>query len=138
MARNIDREGPIQVAIVSGLKLQFPKALIFSVPNELASKVGGGKDGAKRQHIIRNVQAKAKKAGMLPGMSDLVMLLEGQFFSFEVKFGYNKQQPNQEAVQVVVEANGGIYAVVRSFDDVMAVIREHRAVVSIPHRGGVS
>lgn len=122
MTRNINHEGPIQRAIFDYLKLQYPHALVFSVPNELASKVGGGRAGKARQITIRNVQAAAKKMGMLPGMADLCMLLDGQFFAFEVKAGRNKQQPNQEAVEYLVDANGGYYYVVRSIDDVKEIM----------------
>lgn len=127
MARNIDREGPIQRAIVNGIKAQFPKALLFSVPNELASKVGGG-TGKRRQTIIRNTQANAKKAGMYPGMADLCLLIDGKLYCFEVKAKGNYQQDNQKAAQARIEDNGGFYAVVRSFDDVMDALRGWEAI----------
>lgn len=137
MARNIDREGPIQKAIVTYLKHQYPKALMFSVPNELASKVGGGKDGKKRQQMIRNVQANAKKMGMLPGMADLCMLHQGRFYAFEVKANGNYQQGNQKAAEALVDANGGFYFVVRSADDVKEVMKSWSLITSIPHKGPV-
>jgi len=140
MGRNKDREGPIQKAIVDFLKKQYPRGLIFSVPNELASKVGGGDytpaGKIKRQKMIRNVQAKAKELGMLPGMSDLCLLLDGMFYAFEVKAEGNKQQPNQKMAQINIEANGGVYAVVRSIDDVQDVMRGHTAIIE--HRGTIS
>ena len=126
MTRNVDREGPIQAAIVEFLRTQYPRALIFSVPNELASKAGGGQDRAMRQTTIRNVQSRAKAQGMLPGMSDLCVLIGGRFFALEVKAKGNGQQPSQEAVQDIVERNGGIYAVVRSVDDVRSVLTAQR------------
>ncbi len=141
MARNIDHESPIQIAIFDYLKIQYPKALIFSVPNELASKVGGGgkspAERERRQIIIRNVQAKAKKMGMLPGMSDLCMLLEGQFYAFEVKAKGNKQQPNQEDAEYAVDTNGGYYFVVRSMDDVKEAMRGVTLATDIEHRGEI-
>ncbi len=126
MTRNIDREGPIQTAIVQFLRTQYPRALVFSVPNELASKAGGGQDRAKRQATIRNMQARAKAQGMLAGMSDIGFLMGGRFFALEVKAKGNGQQPSQKAVQEIVERNGGIYAVVRSVDDVKAVLAAQR------------
>lgn len=144
--RNIDREGPIQRAIVTRLRVQYPTALIFSVPNELASKVGGGKDGKSRQKMIRNAQANAKRLGMLPGMADVCILLDGRFYAFEVKAPGNYQQANQKAAQALVEANGGVYAVVRSYDDVKAaisvnmadVVNMHPETVRIPLKGVIS
>lgn len=139
MARNVDREGPLQKAIVHYLKLQYPHSLLFSVPNELASKAGGGKSTVQRQKMIRNIQANAKKMGMLPGMADLVMLAGGRFYAFEVKAKGNYQQDNQKAAQARVEANGGVYAVVRSSDDVRAVLKAHPPpdVVSVPMMGSI-
>ena len=138
MARNKDVEGPIQQSVFDGLQCQYPKALIFSVPNELASKAGGGKDGKARQHMIRNIQAKAKKMGLLPGMADLCMLLEGLFFAFEVKAKRNYQQPNQKDAQAVIEANGGYYFVVRSVDEAIAAVRSVQLVTAIDHRGSIT
>jgi len=126
MTRKVDREGPIQKAVVEYLNRQYPTALIFSVPNELASKVGGGKTTQARQNIIRNVQAQAKRMGMLPGMADVCMLFEGRFYAFEVKARGNYQQDNQKDAQALVEANGGFYAVVRSIDDVKSVLDTHK------------
>lgn len=119
-----DVEGPIQKSIVKYLRTQYPGALIFSVPNELASKAGAGLPVHKRASVIRNIQAKAKSQGMLPGMSDVCMLLDSRFYAFEVKAKGNYQQDNQKDCQRVTEANGGVYAVVRSIDDVKAVMDE--------------
>lgn len=122
MRRNIDREAPIQRSIVQYLRAQYPHSALFSVPNELASKVGGrGKD---RQRIIRNAQANAKRLGMLPGAPDLCMLHDGTLYAFEVKAEGNYQQKNQKAAQARFEANGGKYFVVRSIDDVREAMSE--------------
>ena len=143
MTRKVDREGPIQKAVVEYLKRQYPTALIFSVPNELASKAGGGKTTQARQNIIRNVQAQAKRMGMLPGMADVCMLLGGRFYAFEVKAKGNYQQDNQKDAQALVEGNGGIYAVVRSIDDVKGVLDAHEPrtladIVNLPVMGSIN
>lgn len=124
MARQTDREGPIQAAIVSYLRTQFPHACMFSVPNELASKVGAGRKD--RQKAIMLAQARAKKQGMLPGAPDLVMIHQGEFYAFEVKAEGNYQQQNQKAAQASIEANGGRYFVVRSVDDVAEIMADHK------------
>ena len=79
------KEDPIQRAIFQFLCYQYPQAVVFSVPNELASKAGAGYSKYKQATTIRNIQSNAKKMGMLPGMADLCMLWGGQFFAFEVK-----------------------------------------------------
>jgi hypothetical protein len=142
LARNIDHESPIQISIFDYLQCQYPRALIFSVPNELASKVGGGgktpAERQRRQNMIRNVQAKAKKMGMLPGMGDIAMLHDWVFYVFEVKAKGNYQQPNQKAVQATTEANGGHYFVVRSIDDVRKAMKSVTLTTDIEHRGAIS
>lgn len=124
MARNIDREGPIQAAIVEYLRIQYPNALLFSVPNELASKVVGWMKGKDMRGRHAGAQKKAKAQGMLAGMADICFVADGVFFAFEVKAKGNYQQPNQKAAQLRVENNGGHYFVVRSIDDVKAAIDE--------------
>lgn len=136
MARNIDREGPIQKACYQFLRTQYPHALVFSVPNELASRAGGGVDGRKRQTMIRNIQANAKKMGMLPGMGDLCMLNSGRFYVFEIKAKGNYQQDNQKAAEALVDANGGYYYVIRSIDDLKEVLGSN--CPTIPLRGSIS
>lgn len=126
-----DREGPIQIAICTFLKTQYPSALVFSVPNELASKAGAGLPKWKQATTIRNIQSKAKKMGMLPGMGDLCMLWNGLFVVFEVKAPGNSQQDNQKTAQEVVELNGGTYAVVRSIDDVRSVMSDLTTYVPV-------
>ncbi|WP_434286281.1 hypothetical protein [Celeribacter sp. SCSIO 80788] len=145
MTRNKDNEGPIQRAVLQAMRKQYPRALIFSVPNELASKAGGGAKGATAQARIRNVQASAKGLGMLPGMADLCMVLDGRFYAFEVKAGSNTQQENQKAVQAMCEAAGGHYAVVRSAEGAIEFVKAVRqshgetlAMQAVEMRGDVS
>lgn len=108
-----DREGPIHRACLDYLKTQYPRALIHHSPNENSMK---GKDVAR-------LIAKNKDMGMVPGFPDIVMLHKGRFYAFEVKAEGNTQEDNQKATQRVIEANGGLYAVVRSVDDVVETMR---------------
>lgn len=142
MSRNVDREGPIQEAIVQFIRTQYPRALLFAVPNELASKLGFIKkfneqdncdhdaDDTSRwpslQSRIRNAQAKAKRRGMLAGAPDLVLLICGRFIALEVKAEGGRQQPSQMLVQAMTESNGGEYAVVRSVAEVQALLASPR------------
>lgn len=130
------KEDTIQRAIFQFLCYQYPQAVVFSVPNELASKAGAGLSKHKQATTIRNIQGNAKKMGLLPGMADLCMLWGGQFFAFEVKAKGNYQQANQKDVQAAIERNGGIYAVVRSVVDVQNVMAQN--TVSVPVIGTIS
>ncbi|MAM60844.1 VRR-NUC domain-containing protein [Maritimibacter sp. UBA3975] len=108
-----DREGPIHKACLDYLRTQYPRALIHHSPNENSMT---GKDVAR-------LISKNKDMGMMPGFPDILMLHNGRFYGFEVKAEGNTQQENQKDAQRLIEANGGVYAVVRSIDDVMEVMR---------------
>ena len=115
MAKNIDREGPVHLAILNYLKMKYPGALIHHSPNSVTMQ------GPAVQRLI----AKNKHMGMLPGFPDLMMLFDGVFYGFEVKAGKNKPQKNQLEVGETIEYNGGIFAVVYSIDDVAEVMGLH-------------
>lgn len=134
---SVDREGPIQRSIVEYFRAQYPKGFLFSVPNELASKAGGGQKGKAAQDRIRNVQAAAKRLGMLPGAPDLCLLLDGIFYAFEVKAEGNRQQQNQMDAEYACVANGGRYFVVRSVLDVQEVMAAHNPTI-LEHRGQIA
>ena len=108
MAKNVDREGPIHLAILSYLKMHYPKAAIHASPN--ANTMRG-------REVVRMI-AKQKKMGMRPGWPDIEMILGGRFYAFEVKAEGNRQQPNQVDVDRDIGIAGGHYFVVRSIDDV--------------------
>lgn len=121
----MDREGPIQRAIVQFLRLKYPRAFLFSVPNELASRAGGERNDASRSAAIARAQANAKQLGMLSGAPDLIMLHGARVYAFEVKAEGGRQSAAQKAAQAACEANGGTYAVVRSIEDVKEVLAKH-------------
>jgi len=116
-AAKVDREGPIHRSILAYLRKVMPDALIFHPANEIASKIPGA---TPKQRMLS--QSRAKALGMLPGIPDLIVLHQGRFIAFEVKAEGNYQQPNQKAVEALVDANGGYYFVVRSIDDVKDVL----------------
>lgn len=137
-----DREGPIHKAILRYLGT-IRGAFVFHPANEIASKALRG-FGQRGQQAAMRAQVKAKALGMVPGIPDLVMVLDGQAYAFEVKAEGNYQQPNQKAVMEAWRAAGGFYAVVRSIDDVRESLSEWAVpaapldMVSIPLRGSIS
>lgn len=51
------------------------------------------------------------------GSSDIKIILSGQFIACEIKFGNDRQRPDQKKYQEDVERNGGIYLIVKTFED---------------------
>ena len=118
MGQNIDREGPIHLAILHYLQTQYPHAVIHHSPNA----------NTMRGPQVARLIAKNKHLGMVVGFPDLIMLHDGAFYFFEVKAEGNSPTPEQKDVGAQIEANGGVWAVVRSIDDVAEVIEEAEAM----------
>lgn len=94
-------EHEIQKAIVSLLKIE--NVFHFAVPN-----------GEKRD--VR-VGARLKEEGVLPGVSDLVLILPGRVVFVEIKTAAGRLSPVQCAFREVVQGLGHSYMVWRSLDD---------------------
>lgn len=103
-----DWEHKIQVACVRWFRLQYPQyaSLMFAVPN------GGWRN--------ETTAAKLKLEGVLPGVSDLILLLhrgESGALLIEMKTEKGRQSDAQKAWQKEVEAQGYKYVVCRSFEE---------------------
>ncbi len=59
------------------------------------------------------------------GIPDIIACVEGRFFAFEVKTATGKATLLQEATLRKILATGGTAAVVRSVDEVRAIISRH-------------
>ena len=91
------------------LKHHMPRGLIFSVPN------GGRRD--PREAI------KLKATGLLPGVSDLVVVTgSGLLLWIEVKIDLGRQSPEQIEFQKRVEVLGYRYHVVKSLEEFANVV----------------
>lgn len=122
MTKRVDREGPIQRAIVAYLRATFPDCIVHHCRNEI---------NKRGSHIAREL-AGAKRKGAVTGFPDLMVLLyatRGPLF-FEVKAEGNYATPEQKAVHDHLRALGYPVAVVRSIQDVRDCLREW----SIPTR----
>jgi len=103
-----DEEHRIQCACVAWFRLQYPNhaTALFAVPN------GGRRD--------RVSGAKLKAEGVLPGVSDLILLLpRGRHHGLliEMKTERGKQSPAQKEWQRDMAARGYLYVVCHSFDE---------------------
>lgn len=75
----------------------------FAIPN-----------GEKRD--VR-VGARLKEEGVLPGVSDLVLILPGRVVFVEIKTSTGRLSPAQKAFREAVQGLGHSYVVWRSLDD---------------------
>lgn len=96
-------EEPIQVACVKWFRLQYPKLIIFAVPN----------GGSRNLYEAKNM----KDAGVLKGVADLVIVgNNGRVLFVEMKAGKNRQEDSQVLFQKKVENLGHKYIVCRSLE----------------------
>ena len=99
-------EESIQVACVKWFRLQYPKLIIFAVPN----------GGSRNLYEAKNM----KESGTLAGVADLVIVGNGGKVLFvEMKAGKNKQEDSQVLFQNKVEKLGHKYIICRSKEQFM-------------------
>ena len=55
----------------------------------------------------------------MKGVPDIICVIKGQFVGIEVKTPKGKQSPDQVFFQKRLEANGGVYILAKSLDDVV-------------------
>lgn len=84
------------------LKHHSPRCIIFSVPNESRSK----------QETLQKMAI-----GMMPGVSDLLVVRENEVIFVEVKTPTGTQSASQKSFQATVETLGFRYILTRSLDD---------------------
>ena len=75
---------------------------------------------AARINTQGNYNAKLQKfvrSGSTNGMADINAVVQGRSISIEVKIGRDKIRESQLKVKSEIEAAGGVYIIVRSFDD---------------------
>lgn len=99
-------EFKLQEAAVKYMKLKYPNYLCFSVPNEAAWK---------NKNYFSNL-------GMMPGVSDLIVVLPGKVLFIEFKSKIGRQSVEQKAFMEKVEALGFNYHLIRNLDDFMEII----------------
>ena len=64
------------------------------------------------------------KSGSTRGMADISAVVDGRSISVEVKIGKDKVRESQLKVKAQMEKAGGVYLIVRSFDDFIEQIKE--------------
>lgn len=109
-AKSSNVEEKMQAECVKWLIIRYHNKIIFHhSPNE-----------AKRSEVMG---ARLKAMGMRPGWPDLEILLPGGnvvFFEFKTKTG--KQSMSQKETQLILEAIGHKYFIIRSAEDFIRVV----------------
>ena len=111
-----DEEHKIQVSMVNWFRLQYPSMRhnLFSVPN-----------GERRDAVTG---AKLKAEGVLPGVSDLILLKSNRFYGallIETKTKKGVQRKSQKEWEAKITADGYKYVVCRSLDDFIKVVTDY-------------
>lgn len=58
-----------------------------------------------------------RKSGSTKGISDALLIHEGKTIHLEIKYGKDKQSEIQKKIQASIESAGGIYWIVKSYND---------------------
>lgn len=113
-----------------GLKNSNPRAILFSVPNEIAMMIRGvlfdtRLPKSKIDQIIAIVSQKLKNMGLKAGVSDTIVVLPNKvlFIEFKTKTGY--QSEGQKEFEKIVTDNKHEYYIVRSLDQFKEIINSY-------------
>lgn len=99
-------EHTIQTNVVNWAKRN--NVMVFSVPNE-----------ATRSNF------NFKKSGVMAGVSDLIVVIEGEVLFIEVKTPKGRQSDKQKAFEKKVKDLNHVYEIVRSLEDFQTIIKNH-------------
>lgn len=102
-------ESKLQIACVKWFRLQYPRKMLFHVPN------GGFRN--KRE------AKKLKDEGVVPGVADLILIHDNKPYLFELKVGSNGQSVNQKEFQKTVTKEGCQYHIIKSVDQFIKTIQ---------------
>ena len=112
------------------LKHHKPRMMAFSVPNEFAMMLRGvlmetRLPQNKIDQIIAVLSQRMKNMGLLPGVSDTVVVMPEKvlFIEFKTETGY--QSPNQKEFQAAVQSCQHQYHVCRSLEQFQQIIKEN-------------
>ncbi len=101
-------EDQIHASIVTYLRTVLPDALVWHTPNAPRSAIAG---------------ARLKRLGMVAGVPDLCLLVDGSLYFLEVKTDKGRLSLEQGAFIDAARGLGARATVVRSLDDVARVLK---------------
>lgn len=104
-----------------GLKKHNPRLMMFLVPNEVASLVGGVMQSERVSSrviskVVSLITQRMKNTGFLGGVSDNIIVAPNRVVFVEFKLPGNYQQQNQKDFETRVSNLGHEYIVIRSLE----------------------
>ena len=102
-------EAQVQAMVTEWFRLLYPQYLLFAVNNEATYR---------RASYF-------KLLGMLPGVSDMILILKDKVFFLEFKDTKGRQSDHQKQFQVKVELLGFEYHIIRDLQDVKQILRNN-------------
>jgi hypothetical protein len=63
--------------------------------------------------------------GLNTGLPDIIIILKGRFIGVEVKTGKDRQSDIQKATQEKIEKAGGVYLIVKDYEQFQTFINRH-------------
>lgn len=108
-------EHNLQIQVINLLR-NYYGLYVFAVPN----------GGSRNLYEARNL----KNEGVMAGVSDLILVLNGVVIFLELKAGRNKQQETQKIFEKKVKGLGHQYYVVRSIEDVMEILDKNKSLLT--------
>lgn len=102
------KECDFQVAVTRFIHKYFPSLILFSVPNEAASK--------RWKHF--------QSMGALPGAPDLVLVTPDQTIFLECKSDRGHLSDHQRLLQIKCNTLNQPYYVIRDLEDLKSILRE--------------
>lgn len=103
------------------LKHHNPRLVMFTVPNEIAVKVGAilkqiGIPAKMVDKVTALASSTLKSVGLLPGVSDNIIVAKDKIYFVEFKLPTNYQQDNQKEFESRVTNLGHTYIVIKSVE----------------------
>lgn len=65
-----------------------------------------------------------RRSGATKGVSDTMIVYKGKTLNIEIKIGRDKQSDDQKKIQASIENAGGIYWIIKTFDDFINIISQ--------------
>lgn len=102
-------EHNIQKSIIRWFKREYPEYILFSTNNEACY--------TRKTYFA--------EAGMLTGVSDLVVVLPSKVIFVELKTSDGRQSPNQKDFEIKITSLGYNYYIIRSLNDFKELIKNN-------------
>jgi hypothetical protein len=104
-------EEKLQGSLIDFLRRAMPTGIVFHPAN------GGHRD--------KRVAAKLKWQGVLAGIPDIIVLIDGRAFGMEVKAPNGRLSDAQEGIAALFERNAIPWAEIRSLEQAEAFLTKH-------------